>query len=474
MSLPDAATVLPSLAPATVALNLATVLLLVGINGFFVAAEFSLVSVRATRIDQLAEEGNRVARIIKRAKADPNRFLSASQIGITLASLALGWVAEPTVASLIMALFHTTHLDGAITLTLAHTAATFITFVIITYMHIVLGELIPKAFALQRTEATVLLTAMPLEAMATICTPFIHVLNTSGQWLLDRMGIEAAPHHHLVYTEDELKRIVSASHEVGILEAGEQEMLHKVFAFADRNAREVMVPRPDMKVLPATATWADVVKNLCEEQHSRIPIFEDTIDNIVGVLHAKDLFQFMAEGAAPADFDLRKVIRDVSFVPESKATDDLLSEMQKTRTQIAIVMDEFGGTAGLVSLEDLLEELVGEIEDEFDEPEPEIVLAGDGIYLLDGRLRIADFNDRFGTELPTADYDTMAGLVFGELGREPVIGDLVDVDRAQLTVHTMEGHRITRLRLRLCLRPQAQEGDEGGELQASFDGPNES
>lgn len=467
----DAATVLPTLDPATIALNLATVFLLVAANAFFVAAEFSLVSVRATRIDQLAEEGNRVARVIKRAKADPNRFLSASQIGITLASLALGWVAEPTVATLLLGAFHATQLDTLMSNTLAHTIATAVTFVIITYMHIVLGEFIPKAFALQRTEPTVLFTALPLEVMATVCTPFIHVLNTSGQWLLDRMGIESAPHHHLVYTEEELKRIVSASHEVGILEAGEQEMLHKVFAFADRNAREVMVPRPDMRVLPATATWADVVKNVCEEQHSRIPVYEDTIDNIIGVLHAKDLFKFMGENGAPIDFDIRKVIRDVPFVPESKATDDLLAEMQKSRTQIAIVMDEFGGTAGLVSLEDLLEELVGEIEDEFDEPEPEIVLAGEGIYLLDGKLRIADFNDRFGTELPTNDYDTMAGLVFGELGREPVVGDTIDADRAQLAVHAMEGHRITRLKL--CLRPQDQLHGAVGDASGHGDGASE-
>ena len=459
----DAAQALPHLDPFTIGLNLSIVFMLVAANGFFVAAEFSLVSIRATRIDQLAEEGNRFAKIIKRAKADPNRFLSASQIGITLASLALGWVAEPTVASVIVVAFAKLGLLGLITLALAHTVATIITFVIVTYMHIVLGEYIPKALALQRTEATVLYTALPLEVMATVCTPFIHVLNKSGQWLLDRLGIEAAPHHHLVYTEDELKRIVSASHEVGILEAQEQEMLHKVFGFADRRARELMVPRPDMRVLPIAATWEDVVKMVCEEQHSRMPVYEDTIDNIVGVLHTKDLFQFMAASKSPEEFELRRLMRDVPFVPESKPVDDLLAEMQKNRTQMAIVMDEFGGTAGLISLEDLLEELVGEIDDEFDDPEveAEIELQGEGVYMLDGKVRIADFNERFGTELPTDDYDTMAGLVFGQLGREPAVGDLVELERVQLTVHRLEGHRITRIRL--FLNPEvANAADDAG------------
>lgn len=435
--------------PGTIAFNLTIVLLLVAANGFFVAAEFALVSVRQTRIDQLVDEGNRIARVIQRAKADPNRFLSAAQIGITLASLALGWVAEPTVASLLLAGMQTLGLIGPLSLAVAHSIALVTTFVIITYMHIVLGEFIPKAMALQRTESTVMFTAMPVEFLAALFTPFIHVLNRSGQWMLDRLGIEAAPHHHLVYTEDELKRIVSASHEVGILEAQEQEMLHKVFAFSERRVRELMVPRPDIKALALTSNWDEVVEMVCAEQHTRIPIYDESIDNIVGVLHTKDLFPFMASGRETATFQLQNLLRPVPFVPESKPVDDLLADMKKARTQMAIVMDEFGGTAGLISLEDLLEELVGEIEDEFDEPEFEIIKLESGVYLLDGKVRIADFNERFGTDLPTQDYDTMAGLVFGQLGREPLLEDTVTLERVQLSVAEMEGHRITRLRLQV-------------------------
>jgi len=462
MSPADPALSVPPLDLATIAFNLTVVLLLVAANGFFVAAEFSLVSVRQTRIDQLVEQGNRFARIIQRAKADPNRFLSASQIGITLASLALGWVAEPTVATLLTHLMHLLGVAGLMGATLLHSVAVAATFVIITYMHIVLGEFIPKAMALQRTEPTVLYTALPLELVASVCTPFIHVLNRSGQFFLDRLGIPAAPHHHLVYTEDELKRIVSASHEVGILEAQEQEMLHKVFAFSDRRVRELMVPRTDMQVLPVTATFAEVVKLVVSEQHTRMPVYGDSIDDIIGVLNAKDLFQFLADDRSPADFDLRGLLRPVPFVPESKPVDDLLAEMKKSRTQMAIVMDEFGGTAGLISLEDVLEELVGEIEDEFDEPEVEIVPLEAGVYRLDGKVRIVDFNERFGTELSSEDYDTIAGLVFGQLGREPLLDDVVEFERHRLVVEAMEGHRITMLRLQLCPEEPALEGEAAG------------
>jgi putative hemolysin len=239
-------------------------------------------------------------------------------------------------------------------------------------------------------------------------------------------------------------------------------MLHKVFAFSDRRVRELMVPRTDMQVLPVTATFAEVVRLVVSEQHTRMPVYEDSIDDIIGVLNAKDLFQFLADDRSPADFDLRALLRPVPFVPESKAVDDLLAEMKKSRTQMAIVMDEFGGTAGLISLEDLLEELVGEIEDEFDEPEVEIVPLDTGVYRLDGKVRIVDFNERFGTELSSEDYDTIAGLVFGQLGREPLLEDVVEFERHRLVVEAMEGHRITSLRLYIRLEEPAAEGEASG------------
>jgi CBS domain containing-hemolysin-like protein len=426
----------------TTLLNFTIVLFLIAANGFFVAAEFALVSVRLTRIEQLAEEGNRAARIVLRAKHDPNRFLSAAQIGITLASLALGWVAEPTVAAVLMAGFHAAHIG--LSEAVLHTIATVITFIFITFLHIVLGESIPKGFALNRTEPTVLITAFPMEWMAIVTTPFIHVLNASSVWLMHRMGIEATSAHHMVYTEDELKRIVTASHEVGILEAEEQAMLHKVFAFSDRVAREVMVPRPDIKFLSVDIAWKDLLHQVREHAHTRFPVYEESIDNVLGVFHTKDLFAFLDE-KSPDELDMHALMREVMFVPENKSVDDLLTEFKKGRAQIAIVMDEFGGTAGLVTLEDLLEEIVGEIEDEFDEPEPDLEQITPTQFRVDGGYRIADFNERFGSDFSTEDFDTMAGLVFGAIGREPQLNDEVTLGRFYFRVERMEGHRITRL-----------------------------
>jgi CBS domain containing-hemolysin-like protein len=440
--------------------NLGLVLLLVALNGYFVAAEFSLVSIRTTRVDQLVEEGNSIARFIQKSKLDPSRFLSASQTGITLASLALGWVGEPAIAELILLGFERMHV--ALSEVVLHTIATVITFIVITYMHIVLGELVPKALALQRTEPTLLITAWPMRYLVVAFTPFILVLQRSTKWLLRLLDIEDVPEHHLVYSEEELKRIVSASHEVGILEAHEEDMLHKVFAFSDKVAREVMVPRPDIKALPVEISWDTLLEEVREHAHTRFPVYEGTVDNIIGVFHAKDLFPYLA--GRPAEvFQMRPLLREVPFVPESKPVDELLTELKKGKTQIAIVMDEFGGTAGLVTLEDLLEEIVGEIADEFDEEEPDLELVEANVYLLDGRYRIVEFNERFGTALPTDDFDTMAGLVFGTLGREPQLGDEVQLDGVLFKVQAMEGHRITRLRLQLHAAAEAESGAEGAE-----------
>jgi CBS domain containing-hemolysin-like protein len=221
-------------------------------------------------------------------------------------------------------------------------------------------------------------------------------------------------------------------------------MLHKVFAFSDKVAREVMVPRPDIRMLPVDIAWKALMHDVREHAHTRFPVFDESIDNVLGVFHTKDLFAFLDE-KAPEEFNMRALIREVMFVPENKSVDDLLTEFKKGRTQIAIVMDEFGGTAGLVTLEDLLEEIVGEIEDEFDVPEPDLEQVGDCKYMIDGGYRIADFNERFGADFSTEDFDTIAGLIFGTIGREPQLGDEVQLERFQFRVEKMEGHRITRL-----------------------------
>jgi CBS domain containing-hemolysin-like protein len=426
-----------------VALKLLAIVGLIAANGFFVAAEFSLVSIRPTRIDQLAEEGSRIAKIIQKAKRDPTRFLIAAQIGITLASLALGWVAEPTLATLLLQLMHAANV--ALSEIAVHAIATVITFAVITYLHIVLGENIPKAFALQRTEPTVFLTALPMEWLAVLFTPFIGFLNRTGQWMLNMVGVKGDPGHHLVYTEDEIKRLLAASHEEGILEAEEKAMLEKVFDFSDKDARDVMVPRPDIKMVPVDATWDQLMALVEAHGFTRYPVYEGDADHVLGFLHLKDLFAYMASACQPDAYSLRVMLREVLFVPETKSIMDLLTEFKRGRYRMAIVMDEYGGTSGLVTPQDLVEEIVGRVDDEFSAPRPEVEKVGPGRFRILGRLRIEDFNERFGTQLPSDEYDTIAGWVFGTLGREAHVDDEIASDEFCFTVEQLQGHRITSI-----------------------------
>jgi CBS domain containing-hemolysin-like protein len=426
-----------------VALKLVAILALIAANGFFVAAEFSLVSIRPTRIDQLVDEGSRVARIIQRAKRDPTRFLIAAQIGITLASLALGWIAEPTLATLLVAVMHSMSLTlGEVAV---HAIATVITFTIITYLHIVLGENIPKALALQRTEPTVFLTAVPMEWLSIVATPFITFLNRTGQWMLRVVGVDGDPGHHLVYTEDEIRRLLAASHEEGILEAEERAMLEKVFDFADKDARDVMVPRPDIKMVPVDATWEQLMALVEAHGYTRYPVYEHDADHILGFLHLKDLFAHMAKSRSPEAFSLRDILREILFVPETKPIVDLLNDFKTGRHRMAIVMDEYGGTVGLVTPQNLVEEIVGQVGDEFSEPHREVEKVAPGRYRVTGSLRIDEFNQRFGADLPTDEYDTIAGWVFGTLGREAHLDDSIEIGSCTFTVDQLQGHRITSI-----------------------------
>jgi CBS domain containing-hemolysin-like protein len=435
-----------------VSLKLLAIAALILANGFFVAAEFSLVSVRSTRIDQLAEEGSKIARVIQRAKADPNRFLITSQIGITLASLALGWIAEPTLATLLLDLLHGLH--ASLGDVVVHGIATVITFTLITYMHIVIGENIPKAFALQRTEPTIFLTAMPLEWLSVLFTPFIAVLGRTGQVMLRWVGITGDQAHHLVYTEDELRRLLAASHEEGLLEAEERAMLEKVFDFSDLVARDVMVPRPDIRMVPLDIGWPELLAYIERFGHSRYPVFDRDSDHVVGFVHLKDIFGFMTRHN-PEAFELKDVMREVFFVPETKLIVQLLEEFKRGRHQLAIVMDEYGGTVGMITPQDLVEEIVGAVEDEFGPPKADIVTLGPGRYRLNGRLRLAEFNERFGTELPTDEFDTIAGWIFGTLGREAHEDDEVEVDTLSFTVEQLDGHRIISLLLERTITEEA-------------------
>ena len=428
-------------------LRLGAVLLLVLINGFFVAAEFALVSVRPTRIDQLIAEGNTLARTVRRAMHDPNRFISAAQVGITMASLGLGWIGEPALAHLIEPLF--AGLPRPFNVLGTHTVAAIIAYTLITFLHIVLGEQVPKMIALDRAEATILMTAQPTQLLALVFRPFIALLYWGTEVVLRPLGIRRRDEHAQTYSVEELRMLVTTSRQGGQLEASEEAIVNRAFNFADITADQIMVPRTAMICVATDASPQEVLA-LAAAGHARLPVYRGTIDNIIGVLHTKDLFRWLTErtGTTPSPpFSVAKFMRPALTVPEAVTADALLAEMKRRQTHVAIVIDEFGGTAGLVTLEDLMERLVGDVRDEFEPAERDIETLPDGSVTLDGLLLIDDVNERFGLTIEDEFNNTIGGHIFGRLGRKPEVGDAVEVEGRTFVVDELDGLRIARLRL---------------------------
>lgn len=440
---------------STILWKLMAVFGLIAANAFFVAAEFAFVSVRRTRIDQLVEEGNGTAKLVRKAMDEPTRFISATQLGITLASLGLGWVGEPTLSQLLEPLFSALHpVLGAAT----DTVSILLSFLLITYLLIVLGELAPKTIGLHQAEKVVLLVAWPIDWFSRLMSPFIWLLNQSSGLLLGWFGLRASKVAHLVHSEEELKMLVQASHEGGVLEADEQALLNKAFEFADKTVDEVMVPRPDMRCVEAGATFDEILQLAADSHHTRLPVYEDNVDHIIGFVHVKDLLSRLKEGSGLIARDL---VRPILAVPENKSIADLLADFRRQHTPVAIVIDEFGGTAGMVTSEDCLEELVGELADEFQEEErPEIERQPDGTVLMDGRVAIDAINERFGLGLPSEEFNTIAGLVFGEIGHTPEVGDEVEVGGVRFRVEATNGRRATLIRM---IPPPEAPQEEPGE-----------
>src|SRR5215217_2617439 len=425
-----------------VVLKLAAVLGLVIVNGLFVAAEFSLVSVRPTRIDQLIDQGNRMARVVKRAMADPNRFISAAQIGITMASLALGWIAEPTLAALFEPLLEPVFGEGA--RISSHIIAGIIAYFIITLLHIVLGEQVPKMIALQRSEATILATAGPVSWISVPFRPLIALLYWLTEIVLRVFNLQWQGEHHLVYSEDELKMLVTASQESGFLEASEQEMIHRVFGFADIVTEQAMVPRTEMEALDVDATFEEVIGIITRTGHGRYPVYGENLDEILGIFYAKDLYYFLFREQRE-QFALRPLIRPALMVSHAMPLDDLLTHMKRKRTHIAIVVDEYGGTAGMVTLEDVLERIVGDVQDEFENQGDDVQHLDNGRVRISGLLSLDEFTERIGLPIEDPFYNTIGGFVFGKLGRRPELGDEIEVDGYILRVDALDGLRIDRI-----------------------------
>jgi CBS domain containing-hemolysin-like protein len=430
----------------SVSLRLVLVVALVLLNGMFVAAEFSIVAARRTRIATMAEDGNALARLSLRAKDNINNYLAATQLGITIASIALGFLGEPLLASLLEPVF-----DNLFGETLAgissHAVAVFLAFALITALHIVLGELTPKSLALFRPENVSLFTVPPTEAFRIIFWPAIWLLNGLANALLRPFGLTAAEGgSHSVHTAEEINLLVSQSAAAGILESGEAELLSGVFSFGDRRVNEVMIPRTEVHLFPRGTTVREFYALYLEHPHSRFPVFEGTHDNVVGVVNIKDVLRSVAEGSFKDDDAIDLAMRPALFIPETKFVGPAFSDLQRTGHQMAVVVDEYGGTAGIVTLEMLVEELVGYVGDELRRHEEEVERVDERTFQVDAGMSVHDANQEMDIELPEdEDYETMAGFVLARLGRVPAQGEEFEHDGLRITVTKVDGNRVEEL-----------------------------
>lgn len=427
-------------------LRLGLVILLVLLNGYFVASEFALVAVRRTRVDELARKGNLAAKLLQKSLDDLDSFISATQLGITLASLALGWIGEPAVAHFLFPYLEFLPQEGA--LITSHTIAFIIAFSFITFLHIVLGELAPKSIALQRSEKTALVIISPLILFSRIFRPIIWTLNGAGQIVLKAFGLHAPGKHQLIHSEEEIKMLLTQSGRSGQIPLKEIEMVYNVFQLGDIPVKLVMIPRTDVIAFNIATTINDVLQKIEKYPHSRFPVYEGTIDNIIGFVHVKDIYRELLKQGEKTKLSTLKIVRNIISVPEVKKIDSVLSEMRRKRIHLAAVNDEFGGTAGIVTLEDIIESVVGEIEDEFDQPLKNIVRQKDGSYQIEGHTLIDDLREKFNLPLKGQGYTTIGGLVFGLLGHEPRVGDKVQISNLTFEVKQTQGKRIKLLKMR--------------------------
>jgi len=412
-------------------------------EGVFVAAEIALVTMRRTRIDQLVDEGNRSARRVKGLVAQPGRFLAVTQIGLTFLGFLASAYAAVNLTTSLQTFFASTGVP--VISTSAEALALIIVTLLLSLFTIIFGELVPKSLALAHAEAFALRLSGLIVLMLRVLGPLVHVLTAITTSVARLLG--AGDQAQGVMSTEELKILVERGGEQGILEAEEEQMIHAVIELGDQRVHEVMVPRIAMVSLAASATMEEAIDKVIGEGHSRIPVYEETIDEIVGILYAKDLLPFL-KGSVAERPSLRSILRTPVFVPESMSVDDLLHEFQRRKVHLAIVLDEYGGTAGLVTIEDLLEEIVGEIQDEYDVEEPLIVRLSDDEARIDGRADVDDLADLFDTNLGLEDadeYDTVGGLIYHRIGGVPKPGDQVMVDGLTLTVETTDGRRVGKV-----------------------------
>jgi CBS domain containing-hemolysin-like protein len=424
--------------PLLIALYLLFVLVLVFLNGFFVAAEFAMVKVRLNRIEALANEGNLKARFAQTILQNLNAYLSACQLGITLASLALGWVGEPAVAALLKPV-----LEGIIPEFAIHTLSFIIAFSIITTFHITLGEQVPKTYAIRHAESMTLWSAIPMVVFYKLMFPFIWSLNGLSNWMLRRVGVEPESDHETVHTDEEIRVIMQESHKSGYLDQTEMALMDNIFEFSETHAREIMIPRTELVCLYANIPYAEQKDMVLAALHTRFPVCDPDKDNIIGFVHIKDIMK-----AGDSFDDIRAITRPIMTVPESISISMLLKQMQKKHTALVLLIDEYGGTSGIVTVEDILEEIVGEIQDEFDEELPTIVQHDEWTHSVDGLLLIDEFNEYFDTEISTEDFDTIGGWVYSQVEMPPERLQRVTYENYELIVDEVDHMRISRITIR--------------------------
>lgn len=412
-----AVAIAPETEASSIVWRLLFALFLVFLNGFFVAAEFAIVKVRASQIEIKAKTGSRIGKMAKNILHHLDGYLAATQLGITLASLGLGVVGERVMHEII----HDSLASFGVGEALITTISTIVAFSIITIMHIVFGELAPKSLAIQRPVATTLFVAIPLHAFYILFRPAIWLLNGFATIILKPFGIDTSAGHEALHSNEELQYLLDQGKESGALEDNEHELIKNVFDFNERVVKNIMVPRTKISGVELTATNEEVVEMIIKEGYSRLPVYDEIIDKIIGIIHAKDVLPLLA---SKKEWSLKDIIRKPYFVPETKKINDLLGELQQKRLQIAIVLDEFGGTAGMVTLEDIVEEIVGEIQDEYDEEKPMVEKVTDTEFIVNAYATVYDVNEYLPHDLPEdEDFDTVGGLVSHAFGKIPEVGD---------------------------------------------------
>lgn len=432
--------------------NLVAIVVLIAMNAFFVASEFSIVKIRASRLETLIKDGVKEAESAKKVTEHLDAYLSVTQLGITIASLGLGWIGEPTIIRILEPVFQLFTLPK----NMEHTIAFVLGFSIITALHIVLGELVPKSLSIQKTEQIVLFVSGPLIFFDKLFYPAVWFMNHVANWVLSLFGVESASEQEEAHNEEEIRLLMEESHKQGYIDKSELTYLDNVFEFSDRRAGEIMVPRTDMVCLYLEDEFEESLKVALKEKMTRYPVCDEDKDHVVGVIHVIDMLQAVKNGGK---IDLRKLMRAPLIVPESMDISKLLRMMQKRRAQMAILADEYGGTAGILTLEDILEEIVGEIQDEFDDERNEIVELGEKTYSVDGKVLLEQINDLFELTIDTEDVDTIGGWVSAKVEYPPRIGKQVETEGAIFTIEEMDKVRVTRVHIEVLYVPESVHED---------------